>query len=521
MSSTRKKAKSTLKEKTGVIVFARVMTTLIDLALAIMVVRLLSKTDFAIMGYVLMVHEIARNIAVLGFPDSIFYYFERVAKGARRALVAQTVGILFLSSTIAGLLILLLNTALPALLTQWPEASIGILQEFLPLLALVSILEIPTWPTTNILLASDRQKLAAWYEMGTSVMAFTALVVPLSLGYGLTVAIWALVGYAFVRFVGSFALLWGILPKKGALSEELSEEDQLSLLDSVSLRDQANFSIPLGISALVGRFNKYIDKFIVSIFLVNTAYAEYTVAANEVPIIKVIPLAVGSVLISRYVQFQLQEKKEELLALWYKGIEKVSLLVIPLTILFTVLASDLISLLFETDQTSYANSVLPFQLYNLIVLIRVTHYGSILQAFGDTKGVLYFSINLLVANLLLSIPLTIYFGIVGTAAGTLIANIYNWLLLLRRIGRHMELPFWKVLPFPFYGKVLILSILISGPLVLLKNVWLVDLGALQSILLVSILFLVTYVWLARSFKLITTEDWLSFKSWLGLSFLRS
>ena len=73
MSSKSNKSSASLTEKTGVIVFARIITTVIDLALAIAVVRLLSKTDFAIMGYVLMIHEIARNVAVLGFPDSIFY----------------------------------------------------------------------------------------------------------------------------------------------------------------------------------------------------------------------------------------------------------------------------------------------------------------------------------------------------------------------------------------------------------------------------------------------------------------
>ena len=284
--------------------------------------------------------------------------------------------------------------------------------------------------------------------------------------------------------------------------------------------DQARFALPLGLSSLVGRFNKYIDKFIVSIFLVNTAYAEYSVAANEVPLIKVIPLAVGSVLISRYVQFNLQSKKDELLALWHKGIEKVSLLVIPMTILFTLLAPELITFLFETEGVSYANAVLPFQLYNLIVLIRVTHYGSILQAFGDTKGVFYFSINLLIANILLSVPLTIYFGIVGTAAGTLIANIYNWLLLLRRIGGHMELPFWKVLPFPFYSKVLALSVGTGLLLFVVKEQLLIPLAPLYSIIAVSLVYLFLYVIAGRLIGLISQDDWNTLKSWAGLSFLR-
>ena len=243
------------------------------------------------------------------------------------------------------------------------------------------------------------------------------------------------------------------------------------------------------------------------------------VAANEVPLIRVIPLAVGSVLISRYVQLNLQSKKDKLLTLWYRGIEKVSLLVIPMTILFTILAPELITFLFETEGVSYANAVLPFQLYNLIVLIRVTHYGSILQAFGDTKGVFYFSLNLLTANVLLSVPMTIYFGIVGTALGTLIANLYNWLLILRRIGGHMELPFWKVLPFPFYSKVLALSVGTGLLLFVVKEQLLIPLAPLYSIIAVSLVYLFLYVIAGRLIGLISQDDWNTLKSWAGLSFL--
>lgn len=529
MSSKSNISPATLTEKTGVIVFARIITTVIDLALAIAVVRLLSKTDFAIMGYVLMIHEIARNVAVLGFPDSIFYFFERIASTARRGFALQTVAILLISGTLAGLAILGFNLFLPSLLSQWPGESVRVLQQFLPLMAVVSVLEIPTWPTTNILLASDRQKGAAWYEMSTSIVAFGALVLPLSFGYGLEIAIWSLVGYSVIRFVGSLVVLGIILPKNTRLSDsgntlsssrEVDTPGHYQLVNKISLLDQTKFSLPLGLSSLVGRFNKYIDKFIVSIFLVNTAYAEYSVAANEVPLIKVIPLAVGSVLISRYVQFNLQSKKDELLSLWYKGIEKVSLLVIPMTILFTLLAPELITFLFETEGVSYANAVLPFQLYNLIVLIRVTHYGSILQAFGDTKGVFYFSLNLLAANVILSVPMTIYFGIVGTALGTLIANLYNWLLLLRRIGTHMELPFWKVLPFPFYGKVLALSVGIGLLMFMVKEYWLVNIAPLYAILSISLVYLVIYVIASKLIGLISKEDWTTIKSWAGLSFLR-
>lgn len=501
--------KGSLTEKTGVVVFARIITTVIDLLLAIAVVRILSKTDFAIIGYLLMIHEVARNLAVMGFPESVFYYFEQVSKSSRKGFVLQTFSILFLTGMVAAAAILGLNYFVPSMLTQWPEASVLAVQQFLPLMALVAIFEIPSWPTTNVLLAADRQKDSAWYEIGTSSLSFVALIIPLWLGYSLEFALWCLVGYAVIRFFVSLLWVWNILPEAETLSSE------------VKLSEQVNFSIPLGLSALVGKFNKYIDKFIVSILLVDTAYAEYSVAANEVPIIKVIPFAVGSVLISRYVKFNLESKKEELLELWYKGIEKVSLLVIPLTVMVTIVAGDIIPLFFETGDTSYAAAILPFQIYNLIVLIRVTHYGSILQAFGDTKGILYFSLNLLFANLILSIPMTWYYGIVGTALATLIANIYNWYIILRRIGMHMELPVSKVLPFPFYFKVLGVSALSAVPVWLIRRFFIAEEQELMGLIWGIVGYLIIFAMLGTILKVISSDDWQKFRNWISLDFMRS
>src|SRR6056297_3943444 len=107
------KKKDNLTEKAGVVVFSRIITTVIDLAIAIALLKILSKTDMAIIGYLLMIHEVARNLATLGFPESIFYYFERVSKDARKAFVLQTCGILAAMGLIAGLVILVLAYFIP------------------------------------------------------------------------------------------------------------------------------------------------------------------------------------------------------------------------------------------------------------------------------------------------------------------------------------------------------------------------------------------------------------------------
>lgn len=497
-----------LSEKAGVVVFARIVTTIIDLAIVIATIQLLSKTDFAIIGYLLMVHEVARNMATLGFPDSVFFFFERVSGGAKRAFVIQTTAILSVAALVSGMVIVAFSTFVPALLPEWDPASVRQLQYLLPFMALVAILEIPTWPVTNILLALDKQKQAAWYELLTSFFIFSSLVLPLAMGFGLEYAVYGLSGYAILRFIISWIWMRTVLPKGEVKRSE------------VSVRRQIDFSIPLGLSSLVSKMNRYADKFIVSILLPSAAYAEYTIGAQEVPVIRVIPFAVGSVLISRYVSFHLESKKEELLELWYKGIKKVSLLVIPLTFIAIIGASDLIALIAESDGTDYRNAVVPFQIFNLIVLVRVTNYGSILQAFGDTKGVLYLSMNLVVANILLSIPLTILYGITGTAVGTLIANLYNWVITLRRIGGHMELPLSKVLPFPYYFNVLFTSAVLAIPVWWLRVSILEPDQPVPGILFIFLLYPLLFFITGSLTGVIGAADRQQFKNWILMKFLR-
>ena len=40
---------------------------------------LLSKTDFAVLSYLLILYQVLRYLAMMGFPDSVFYFFERLS----------------------------------------------------------------------------------------------------------------------------------------------------------------------------------------------------------------------------------------------------------------------------------------------------------------------------------------------------------------------------------------------------------------------------------------------------------
>ena len=244
-----------LSEKTMIVVFSRVLTSLIDLTTAVAIARLLSKTEFAIVGYLLMIYEVARYVATLGFPESVFYYFEKLTQNYRKAFTVQTSVILVVTGLISAIIILLIMFFSDLLISGFDPEVRESIKKLLPIIAGIAVLEIPTWPVHNVLLASDRQKEAGWYQIATSLMSFSALIGPFVLGYSVQIALYSMLVYAGVRFIGSFIWMWLILP-----NGELKTPEG-------NLKAQINFSIPLGISALVNQFNKWADKFIVAFFL--------------------------------------------------------------------------------------------------------------------------------------------------------------------------------------------------------------------------------------------------------------
>src|SRR5699024_10421767 len=125
-----------LTQKTGVVVFARILTTVLDLAIVVATIQLLSKIDFAVIGYLLMIHEVDFKLATLGFPESVFYYFKRVSENARKSFVMQTSGILALMGLIAGAVILIITYFAPELLSNWDPTDVQKVQDLLPLMAL-------------------------------------------------------------------------------------------------------------------------------------------------------------------------------------------------------------------------------------------------------------------------------------------------------------------------------------------------------------------------------------------------
>jgi O-antigen/teichoic acid export membrane protein len=356
----------------------------------------------------------------------------------------------------------------------------------------------------NILLAIDRQKASSWYQIASSVGLFLAVLAPVVLGFGADAIVYTLLGYAALRFVLTAVWFQVVLPGPSAP------------LPPGTLREQIHFSLPLGLNAFSNRLGRYIDRIVVSALLPAAAFAEYHVGGQELPMVAAIPGAVASVLISRYISLRRAGQHQAVLDLWNRGIEGVSLVVVPVAMLFLVIAYDFITLVFGAQ---YAPAVVPFQIYTLILFHRVTMYGVMLQAHGDTRSILRFTLFSLAINAALSVPLTLLLGLAGPALATFLAAMITWYMYMRRIAEKLGVGLRQAFPWGYFVRVLAIAAVAGAACWLLRATVLASLPQVAALSVTVVVFVLVYGALGTLTRVIDRAHWNTLGDWLRLRFL--
>lgn len=477
-----------LANKATIMVVSRAITILMQLITLMILARILSKDDFGLLTFVLLAYSTIVTISQIGLPESIFYFFERVPKAARKSLVLLTARSLLLIGIVSSLILVVLTFLAP----RWGFQ----VDNLLLLLIWLAMLELPTIPMANILIAIDRAKQAAWFNIICSLTQFTALIIPAALGYPLQTIILCLLGYGAVRFLLSLFLFFKNFKEKG------------EGLPADMMRQQFRYSVPLGFAQILWSLNRQIDKYIVAAFLPVVIYSDYVIGAWEIPLLPAIAFSVASVMMPQFVSSYLKGDREELLSLWFKAIKKISTIVLPLTILFLLIAEEFISLAFSDK---YMRAVLPFRIYTIILIQRVAAYSSMLKAVGATRAITYSAIYLIAINLILSLIFVQWWGIAGPPLATLLANFFTWGYALFKIRTALGVNLKQVFPFPFYLKTLLIAIISGIPVLLLERF-------LQNSHIIDLIWKVTlycgvFILLATYFKIVGKQDWAYLLRW--------
>lgn len=483
-----------LAGKAGVFTLSRAVAIITQLLAGVVLSHALTKPENAVVTYlVLTLYATALSFGQLGLPDSVFFFFEKMPADKRKSFS------LLLSKT---LFLLAFGAAAIMVTVGWlgsTREGFGEVRTLIWAMVAMLLLELPTMHLPNVLIALDRAKAAAWFNVFTGTAQFMAMTIPLLLPDPVSAIPIGLLIYSALRLGVGVSLF-----------HKLFKNEPLAALPDGTMREVLRYSVPLSLAQIFWVLNKMVDKQVVQWLLPSTVFAVYNAGAIELPIIPTIAYTVSAVMMTQLVGHHLRGERDALLGLWYKSVRKVSVIVLPLVMIFLVAAEEFIALLLPE---SYADAVIPFRIYTFILLQRVASYSNMQKALGATAPITRSAIYLFLMNAALSVPLVLWLGMAGPPLAALIANSFSWWYALRNIQLLLKVRFREVFPFGFYLKALAVAALAAVPVLGVKMA--VELPRYFGFFLLAAMYLPIYLALAKAAGTIEAADWQRLMGKLG------
>jgi O-antigen/teichoic acid export membrane protein len=497
-------------EQAGVLVLGKILATLSEAIVPLVIVRLLGKADVGILSGLLLVYSTVALVLTAGFPETLTFYLPTRPPAERRAIARKCAQALFFLGCIGAAVLVgisLLARFAPSLASGVARGKGGLSAteslKYLALLAIYPLADLPGRMLPNLLIVEQRARASAGVGIVKAIGSSVAALLPIALGAPLWVV---------VLSIGSFGFLFGavLLYYIRALYPGVEHIES-----PISMKTLLAFGVPIGLTDIVSMLNNQLDRYLIVFFFPVTALAEYQAGAWQIPIITTIPYTVGAVYAPRFVELLKNGRGAEAIGIWRQSALKTALLVVPITMVFLVASEETMELLFTS---SYLHAAPVFRWYCVLTLGRIATFGSVLLAAGAPRLIFQSTVVSLVSNALLCCVLVKLVGFNGPAMGTALAFVPSVMYYCYCIARATNLKFRNIFPFTGFLRVLLLSALASLPAWWFKSA--VSWPAALRLPVEAVLVLGSFALLGTLVGEIKRADWSFLANWLRLRMLR-
>jgi len=271
------------------------------------------------------------------------------------------------------------------------------------------------------------------------------------------------------------------------------------------------FALPLGATEALGQVNAQLDRWLILFALPGTRFADYQAGAWQVPIVGTIAYSVGAAYTPELVRLFQAREPYAALQLWQRGIHKVTLIVVPITMALVIGADELMPLMFTK---AYASAVDIFRCYSVLTFLRVAAFGTVIVAAGKPGLVVRAAALGLLYNALFGIPLVLTLGFIGPALGAALAFLLHVVTYVYFISRAAEVPMSRVFPVRNYLRVFALACIAGAAGFAVKRALHVPAPVLLGLEITTVLGV--FALLGSVTKTIEPGDWRFLKDWLKL-----
>ncbi len=390
---------TSLADKAGFLIIANLIKYAVGFVMPMVLVRMLSRTDYGTYQQLALLGTLGIAILVLGLPNSVYYFYDRKNAARDKVLTLQTSAMLFLSGAVTAILI---TVGAPLIVALTKNVALG------PLLGWYGLalgLLIASEHFVQFMIAQDRFRVAVLMETTETVVRVLILVLPLLAGFGLMGLVIANVGYAMLRFgIRSIWLLNPLRPLHLAPGQEWHARAQLA------------YSIPLSLMSLVGVLGGLLDRGIVATRFSPGDYAIYSVGALEIPLDAIFQASVATVLRATLPALIREGRHDEVVRLLREGVRKLSLIVLPCFVFLFAYSYEFITVLFTSE---YARSVNVFRIYVFLMPLNMFLLSPVPPAYGRTRINLHVVAVVTAIHVVLSFVLLHWMGFYGPAVSAI------------------------------------------------------------------------------------------------------
>ncbi|MBN1879734.1 polysaccharide biosynthesis protein [bacterium] len=435
------------KSKVYALSLGQGLTMVIGMASAMIMTRILSKSDLATYRQTMLAYEVVIPLLSLGIPSAM-YYFLPTEKKRMRGVVVDALLFLMATGFLYSVFIALGGNHLLAKRFSNP-AIIKTLVYLVPL----PVVMLPASLLSSILVVRDQAGLLAKYNILKSMVLMSSIIIACLLWK--TPSSMVAVNVIASLAVGLVAIF--------LIFRHLPHDDWHPRMRN--MQTMVSFSIPLVLASALGTISLQLDKIIVSSLSSPEQFAVYSNGAFEIPFVGIITGSIMTIIQPELRKLIDASDSSGALMLFRTAALKSSAIILPAMIFLMVSAEPVILTLFSRK---YTGSILPFQLYLLVLPMRIVYFGTFLIALGMSKTILYRSAVGLAANVVFSIILVKMYGYIGAIISTIIClYLVEGLWNFRAISLKLGCRWFDILPFGDMMRLLKISILAGIPVVFL------------------------------------------------------
>ncbi|WP_168204054.1 oligosaccharide flippase family protein [Aliikangiella coralliicola] len=479
-----------MKLKTQVVLtsFSKSLKHVSVFILALFLTRYFSPHDYGTYLQVMLVANMAIYLSVFGIPSSIYYFLPRT--GEKKKMMKNTILLLCSIAVVVSIGVYFLSEFIATNFNNLELVDYGWL------MAVFILLQIPIKLYEPFMITTNNVPKFVMVNASFNFGFLLAVLIPVLLGWNLFEVLLTLFWFFAAQFAAIFLVVFWVYFK---LKDEPEEEPY-------SMKEQFQYSAPIGFAGAINELGIVIDKIIVSGFFNPAQLAIYTRGAMEIPMLNVIANSLGNILMPRFVEEYKKNNIAEVVRLWHSGIRMMATFIYPAFVFFVITAGHLIPFLFTEK---YIESVIIFQVYTIVLLTRITSYDAIARAVGQTKVLMKVSLMAVALNIALTIGLVSWIGIIGAPLATVIVTFIVRGSHLWIITKLIDISIADVFPWRSLGKLFAASLVAAVPLIPILNT---DLSHFPMLAACGVVFAVSYLLVFRKTGALTDSELKSIRS---------